>query len=72
MKEYEEEAKKNEEWKKNVEKGVNATTGLFAQEEEDRELEGSWLNVFGGSSIFKQRRYWTSQRYATYPPSIPG
>lgn len=39
-------------------------------DENEKMLEGTWLNLFGSTNPHP-RRYWVSQRYATYPPSIP-
>lgn len=66
--EYLSETKKAEEWRKREEEMVNTTQSFY---EEEQELEGAWFHLFGKSGA-KPRRYWTSQRYATYPPSIPG
>lgn len=69
MDEYETEAREAEEWRKREDVKTNSTTNFS---EEDRgQLEGTWYDIFGTPGG-QQRRYWTSQRYATYPPTIPG
>lgn len=68
---YHEEVKKAEEWRKRLEGLEFSNSTTLLDDNEEKELEGSWFNIFGSAGA-KPRRYWTSQRYATYPPTIPG